>query len=86
MRTEFKTAFNHDSIVTLSAFANTAGGTVYVGVADDGRVIGVDLSSHSMESWTNEIKQKTEPSIIPDIDRVEVDGKTIPGKSHRIES
>ena len=33
---EFKTTFNRDVIETLVAFANTQGGTVLIGVADDG--------------------------------------------------
>ena len=35
---EFKSAFNHDAIVSLVAFANSDGGNVYVGVRDDGKV------------------------------------------------
>ena len=34
---EFKPAFNQDTIVSLVAFANSDGGSVYVGVRDDGR-------------------------------------------------
>ena len=35
---EFKTAFNQDTIVSLVAFANADGGSVYIGVRDDGKV------------------------------------------------
>ena len=37
---EFKESFNDAVIVALSAFANASGGTVFVGIADDGTVKG----------------------------------------------
>ena len=40
-KVEFKSTFNHDVIVSLVAFANADGGDVYVGVRDDGKVVGV---------------------------------------------
>ncbi len=75
--TEFKTSFNEEVIVTLVAFANAKGGRVYVGVNDGGKTVGVDLATESVQKWINEIKQKTEPSVIPDADIIEVDGKTV---------
>ena len=39
---EFKKTFNQDTIESLVAFANADGGCVYVGVRDDGKVLGVD--------------------------------------------
>ena len=35
---EFKTSFGRETVETLVAFANAQGGTVLVGVADDGSV------------------------------------------------
>lgn len=75
--TEFKSSFGEDAIVALSAFANAKGGTVYVGVNDRGKPVGVELAAESVQQWINEIKQKTEPGIVPDADVVEVDGKTV---------
>ena len=74
---EFKTAFNKDVIETLVAFANAEGGNLYVGVRDDGRVVGVQLAAESETTWVNEIKSKTAPSIIPDVERLDVNGKTV---------
>ena len=74
---EFKTAFNHDTIESLVAFANTEGGSVYIGVRDDGRIVGVSLAAESETVWINEIKSKTAPAIIPDADRLVVDGKNV---------
>ena len=77
LHTEFKTSFNEDVIVSLVAFANAKGGKAYVGVNDKGEVVGVELEPESVQKWINEIKQKTEPSIIPDIDVAEMDGKQV---------
>lgn len=74
---EFKTAFNQDTIVSLVAFANADGGSVYVGVRDDGKVVGVSLAGESETAWVNEIKNKTAPAIVPEADRLVVDGKNV---------
>ena len=59
---EFKSTFNVAVIESLVAFANTKGGTVYVGVSDKGVVKGVEIAAESVQNWVNEIKSKTEPS------------------------
>ena len=74
---EFKSTFNHDVIVALVAFANADGGDVYVGVRDDGKVIGVQLAKESETTWTNGIKTKTAPAIVPEADRIVVGGKCV---------
>ncbi len=75
--TEFKLSFNEDTIVTLAAFANAKGGTVYVGMKDDATPCGVSLGPETVQHWINEIKQKTEPAIIPDVEVVQMDGKQV---------
>ncbi len=74
---EFKQAFNQDAIVALVSFANAAGGDVYVGVRDDGKVVGVSLADDSETSWVNEVKSKTAPAIVPEADRIVAGGKTV---------
>ncbi len=76
-KTEFKQSFTDDVIIALVAFANAKGGKVYVGMRDNGKVSGVSLGKETLQTWLNEIKQKTEPSIIPDIDVVDVDDKQV---------
>ena len=56
---EFKKTFNQDVIASLVSFANADGGSVYVGVRDDGKVLGVTLAAESETTWVNEIKSKT---------------------------
>ena len=77
LHTEFKSSFSDKVIVGLVAFANAKGGTVYIGVDDDGTVVGVRLGKETVAQWINEVKSKTEPSIIPDVEIQEEDGKTI---------
>ena len=74
---EFKSTFNQDVIVALVAFANADGGDVYVGVRDDGKVLGVQLAKESETTWINEIKTKTAPAIVPEADRIAVGGKSV---------
>lgn len=74
---EFKQGFSKAVIETLVAFANSEGGRVLLGGRDDGSVVGVDLGTESLQHWTNEIKQKTEPSIIPTIIEVNFQDKRL---------
>ena len=71
IKTEFKQSYSDEVIVSLVAFANAKGGNVYVGVCDDGSVCGIQLGKETVQKWLNDIKQKTEPSIIPDVDIIE---------------
>ena len=66
---------NKDAI----AFANTEGGTIYIGIDDDGSVIGVDDTDDTMLRVTQMIRDNIKPDLIPFV-RVqsdEVDGKSI---------
>lgn len=65
---EFKSSFSDEVIISLVAFSNAQGGTVYIGINDRKEVVGVTLGKETVASWMNEIKNKTAPTIIPDID------------------
>ncbi|MBE9601880.1 RNA-binding domain-containing protein [Pedobacter sp. MC2016-24] len=65
--TEFKSSFTEKAIETLVAFANTKGGKVLIGIDDQGTPLkGFTIGTESIQTWLNEIKNKTQPSIIPD--------------------
>ena len=69
---EFKSGFNDEVIETLSAFANTKGGKILIGVRNDGvPVKGFIVGEESIQQWLNEIKTKTQPVIIPSAEVVE---------------
>ena len=74
---EFKSTFNAGVIEALVAFANAKGGSVYVGVSDDSTVVGVDLKPETLQNWINEIKNKTAPALIPDVQVLTFDGHDI---------
>lgn len=75
---EFKSSFNDEVIITLVAFANASGGKVYVGLDDNGAAVSsFFVKKESVQQWLNEIKNKTIPSIIPDVIFEEVEGNTI---------
>lgn len=51
---EFKRSFNDELIISLVAFSNTAGGTIYVGVSDDGHPIeGFSMGHETIQGWLN---------------------------------
>lgn len=64
-------------VIALTAFANTKGGAVYVGIKDNGSVQGVDIGKETIQKWLNEIKIKTQPSIIPSVDILSEGNKNI---------
>jgi ATP-dependent DNA helicase RecG len=76
-RVEFKLSFGQDAIETLTAFANTEGGVVLIGVSDAKEIKGVDISAESVNKWVNDVKMKTAPQLIPDAGIINVEGKTV---------
>jgi ATP-dependent DNA helicase RecG len=76
-RMEFKVSFNQETIETLTAFANNKGGVVLLGVDDNKVIKGVQASKESINHWVNEVKSKTAPQIIPDIEVFMAGKKTV---------
>ena len=74
---EFKENFNKQVIETVVAFSNKSGGTIILGVNDKKETVGITITEETVQKWINEIKQNTEPSVFPNFQIVEVDGKTL---------
>jgi len=74
---EFKSSLDQAAIETLAAFANTKGGYVFVGVADSGKIVGVQLGNETIPQWLNQIKTNTFPTLIPDVTTAAIDHKDI---------
>jgi len=74
---EFKSSFNNELIETLVAFANTNGGRIIVGINQYNELSGIQVKPESVQNWVNEIKHKTSPSIIPDVEIIEIEDKTL---------
>jgi ATP-dependent DNA helicase RecG len=62
---------------TLVAFANSAGGQLVVGVADDRQIIGVENPLDEEERLSNLIADSISPRLVPSIEMLTVEGKTL---------
>ena len=62
---------------TVSAFSNSDGGFILVGVSDGGGVPGVDIGKNTLEELANYIKRNTDPQVFPSVKILERGGKNI---------
>ena len=74
---EFKAQFNKETIMSLVAFANTRGGKVVVGVDNKGHVTGIKAGPETVQRYLNEVKVATYPQILPNIDKYEIEDKSV---------
>jgi ATP-dependent DNA helicase RecG len=74
---EFKEKFDEKTVESAVAFANAKGGIILIGVSDKGNIIGVDIGKESLIRWANQISDKTEPQLIPEIEVFEFKGKQV---------
>ncbi|MBT9148253.1 MAG: hypothetical protein DDT32_02025 [Syntrophomonadaceae bacterium] len=76
---EFKPSLSQmDKIMeSVSAFSNTMGGRIVIGVSDKGKALGVDIGERTIENLANRIKQNTDPAIYPSISVENLEGKNI---------
>lgn len=74
-----KQEFNADFKKEIIAFANSEGGEIYVGVAKDGTVVGVDNGERVMEQIGSMIRDGIKPdlSAYTSISAISDTGKTI---------
>lgn len=78
-RVEFKREYAETIRKTVIAFANTEGGTIYIGMDDDGRAVGVD----DTDDVQKKVVSSCRDGIVPDVmqflscDRKVIDGKDI---------
>jgi len=54
---EFKERWTDGALEALAAFANHKGGTVHVGIADDGRLVGCNVSDDEQQRIINQVVQ-----------------------------
>ena len=60
---EFKREYNEKVNKTMLAFLNTEGGTLYLGLSDDGKVYGLD---GDMDEWYRKTVNRFRDSVTPD--------------------
>lgn len=64
-------------VKTVVAFANTAGGTIIIGREDNGKVVGVEDPLLAEEKSSNAIADSIVPMIMPDIEIVSWEGRSL---------
>ena len=76
---EFKREYVDDIKKTVVAFANCDGGTVYIGINDDGSVCGVPDADAIMLRVTNALRDAIRPDVMMFVDCrcTDIDGKAI---------
>jgi ATP-dependent DNA helicase RecG len=62
---------------TLIAFANTAGGTILIGIEDDRTIIGVNDIFEAEEKISNSIADNIAPPLMPEIETTSYEGKAL---------
>ncbi len=67
----------NEIIESISAFSNTEGGRLFVGISKTGDILGVLIGKDTVESLANRIAQHTEPKIHPRITVMKVGDKEI---------
>lgn len=63
LTTEFKREYVDDIKKTVVAFANTLGGTIYIGVDDKGEAVGVQKVDETMLKVSNAIRDAIKPDV-----------------------
>jgi len=74
---EFKEGFDKECIETIAAFANTKGGTIFIGVADNGKIKGIQVGKRTPDDWINQIVQSIEPKITIKTERLTIEKKAL---------
>ncbi len=74
---EFKESFDREAVVTAGAFANTRGGTIYIGITVRGNIVGTLIGTESLKEWANTVSQSTEPRLIPEMEVQSHEGKPV---------
>lgn len=81
---EFKSEWNEhkdgDPIKkTLVAFANTAGGDLYIGVDDEGNVVGLTDPGRVEEKLASAVRDNISPSLVGSIatEQLKIQGKSV---------
>lgn len=64
-------------IKTISAFSNTRGGRIIIGVSKSGQILGIEIGKGTLECLTNQISQNIDPKIHPRITTERINNKQI---------
>jgi len=76
---ELKSEVVSDICKEVIAFANTKGGTIYIGIQDDGQIIGVENTDRTILQINNMVRDSIKPDLTMFVryETHEIDGKQI---------
>lgn len=76
---ELKRELNESIKKELIALANTYGGEIYIGIDDDGKIVGLDNAKQDLESVSNIIRDSIKPdlTLLTSVKIVEIEGKEV---------
>ncbi|WNY29419.1 hypothetical protein MmiEs2_16480 [Methanimicrococcus stummii] len=79
LTTELKREYTPEIIKTVIAFANTNGGTIYIGIEDDGDIAGIENVSETMLKVSNAVRDSIKPDVtlFTDYQQEQIGNKTI---------
>ena len=62
-RMEYKSRLTDEIYKEVIAFANTEGGVIYIGIDDQGKVVGIDSVDETYTRLTNGIRDAIQPDV-----------------------
>lgn len=76
---EFKQSLSERKQIleAISAFSNSKGETVVIGIHPNNKVHGITIGANTLENLSNEIKQNTDPTIFPSIEIASIGSKRL---------
>jgi len=76
---EFKREYTDNIKKTVAAFANSDGGTIYIGIQDDGTAVGVSDADDTILRMTNAVRDAIRPDVtlFVECDIEEIENKTV---------
>jgi len=66
-----------DALKTICAFLNHKGGTVYFGIDDTGKTIGIQISDSTLRKISQQINSRIKPETMPEIKEVKENNKSL---------
>jgi ATP-dependent DNA helicase RecG len=60
---ELKESFSNEALESIGAFANASGGTLLIGVKNNGKITGITVGTNTLEEWAQKIQAKLQPRI-----------------------
>ncbi|MBU4446399.1 MAG: putative DNA binding domain-containing protein [Candidatus Marinimicrobia bacterium] len=76
-RSEFKENFGKEVMKTICSFSNSIGGTILIGVSNDGTIKGVNADAEIIKDWMDRIKLGTQPQLFPAMNLIKFENKTV---------